>query len=173
MPSILIYVKKNAINSALDKCREWLLPFGLDIECEQTELPDGILGEYEHDSVFTKTVLVRICPENIRKECDELCHDLDARDARKFLNNELKLTIFHELGHALVNQMLDWYWEIPERHNHVETEMMDRFFDVFDDENMAEEDLVETFARHFLHGRPDQLKGCFEKLDAFITQNNI
>lgn len=171
MPSILTYVKKNAINSALDKCRKWLLPFGLDIECEQTQLPDGLLGEYEHDSVFTKTV--RVCPENIRKECGELCHDLDAGDAMRFLDNQLRLTIFHELGHALMNQIMDWYENIPEIHDYVESTLIDDYFDVFDDGNMTEEDLVEAFAGHFLHGRPDQLKSCFEKLDKFITQNNI
>ena len=165
--------QQKTILQALQKCRDWLLPFGLDIECEQTELPDGQLGEYEHDSVFTKTIFVRICPENIRKECSELCHDLDAGDALRFLDNQLRLTVFHELGHALVNQITDWYENIPEIHDYVESTLIEDYFDVFDDGNMTEEDLVEAFARHFLHGRPDQLKGCFEKLDKFITENNI
>ena len=72
-----------------------------------------------------------------------------------------------------MNQITDWYENIPEIHDYVESTIIDDYFDVFDDENMTEEDLVEAFARHFLHGRPDQLKGCFEKLDKFITQNDV
>ena len=155
-----------AAEKAAAKISDWLKPFGLSVEYTTETLREGQVGEYELDSVFTKIISLKIDADNLVGFC---LKEQPSTDMDKFVATQAELTIYHEVGHALVNQITDWYENIQEIHDYVENILINNYFNVFDDQFLSEEDLVEDFAYHFLNERPDQLKEAFEKLDKFIT----
>ena len=144
------------LSQALDAIRPWLrgLGYSLSLDPDTSSFIDGQLGEYELGSVFEKDIIIRVSTENIRKTCEEdpfLFPDYE---------EEVHLTVFHEVGHALLEQLIDYAENINEFLPEIEKKYGDKFFDVFYDENLTEEELVEDFARGFEYNTSSVLQEC-------------
>ena len=161
-------IKENAVSSAVEKANIWLSPFGLCLEAESRKKGDGRLGEYEAGSIFEKTIQVVIYTDAIAESC------ADEREfEREFLpfselsdeEDQIKLTIYHELGHALVEQIIDWMENLPEAAEIFTDDLCQKYHSVVDGE-FDEETLVENFAYAFMYGDDDEpLKSCFKELN--------
>lgn len=136
----------------------WLKPFGLSLtlDPDTRHFSEGQCGEYEDGSVFEKDITIRVHRENIRDYVDE-----QSPWGNSF-EDECSLTVYHEVGHALVQQLVDYSENIAEFLPSVERLFGDRFFDVFNDDNLSEEELVEDFAYGFLDGTGSTLQECAE-----------
>lgn len=138
--------------------RPWLssLGYALNLDDDLSGFHEGQLGEYEAGSVFEKDIIIRVSLENIRKTCRE--------DPFLFPNfeEEVRLTVFHEIGHALVEQLLDYADNISEFLPELKAEYGDRFDEIFDEELDNEETLVEDFARGFGGKTKSLLQECAE-----------
>ena len=146
------------LSQALDAIRPWLrgLGYSLSLDPDTSSFIDGQLGEYELGSVFEKDIIIRVSTENIRKTCEEdpfLFPDYE---------EEVHLTVFHEVGHALLEQLIDYAENINEFLPEIEKKYGDKFFDVFYDDNLTEEELVEDLARGFEYNTSSVLQECAE-----------
>lgn len=161
---------EESIEKALRKINGWLKPSGLSVTVSDETLSDGCVGEYEADSVFSKVIEVRIDTKTMRQTLDE-DHDLYGKDSNEieFLN-QIALTIFHEAGHGILEQINDWTENIEEIRLLADGEFGKRFEEVFDDA-LPEEDLVEEFADSFFLDTPSPLSLCFEELNKYIIEN--
>ena len=147
---------ENEINTALAKVNEWLKPDDLTVVSNKEKFPKNKLGSYECGSVFEKTIQVNLDVENIIKA---------SRESFIFEPNEqIRITIYHETGHALVEQILDWAENIPELEERINGEFGEKYFNVFNDDHLTEEQLVEDFALSFDKGYRSELKSCWEEL---------
>lgn len=151
-----------SILEAVNSVSLWLQPFGLNLQCDTEHLSDGQLGEYELGSVFEKTILIRIDPVNIRTVTD------DEPELFGGMDNQIHMTICHEVGHAVLEQIIDWMENVPEINSYITTELYPEFEEVFED-SLPEEDLVEDFAWGFVHHEPSPLQEAFEKLNSYIS----
>lgn len=164
---------KSGISQARTNVRAWLEPYGYGVILCNEEQPDdkNWLGQYEAGSVFSGLIEIRVSMERIYKYLLPLWRESPVPKETKAarMSRETAVTFYHEVGHAVVEQIIDWYENIPEIREHAETEMIDRYFDVFDDSNVSEEALVEVFAHAFLQGKEDEtLRRCFDELNAYI-----
>ena len=153
------------LEAPYEKISQWVTPLGFSVSCDTGDIADfprGRLGEYDAGSVFEKEILVRISLDNIRRAARKF------RIPEKGYLAECALTLFHEVGHALVEQLLDWADSIPEFLPALEASHGDAFFDVFNDDNMDEETLVEDFAHGFQSGRGSVLQRCAEAADVVV-----
>lgn len=153
-------MKKNkALRNAEAKAAEWLSAFdlGLEVDTDSTEMPDDKLGEYELGSVFEKTILIRVNQPAIKNACKET-PEISVEDATA-------TTVFHEVGHALVEQIVDWMEYHPDAEDIFTEDFCSRYESVVED-TIDEEDLVEDFAWCFLEGQENPLQACFEELNA-------
>ena len=167
MKTLLSKHHRAVIQSAERRINGWLAAFGLSATAataDDGELPDGECGEYEGGSVFTKTIAVCVCVPAVRRYCKELVEPY----SRKLLDDGIRTTIYHEVGHALVEQIDDWLRHLPEARALREGDLGGRFEEVFDD-GLDEETLVEDFAQAFLKGRPSPLSLCFAEMDAALS----
>lgn len=145
----------SAIRRAGSLIQKWLAPSGITLGILKEDLGDGILGEYEAGSVFTGEITVRVNPPSIRTSCSFLPFPED-------IQRQTRLTVYHEVGHALLEQIIDWdefYEDMDETISRVDKV----YTDVFDD-SVDEETLVEDFAYGFEYGHGSQLQGCWEAL---------
>lgn len=138
--------------------RPWLsnLGFALTLDDDLSGFHEGQLGEYEAGSVFEKDIIIRVSLENIRKTCREdpfLFPDFE---------EEVRLTVFHEIGHALVEQLLDYAENINEFLPELKAEYGDKFDEIFNEDLDNEETLVEDFARRFNRNTKSLLQECAE-----------
>ena len=147
------------LSQALDAIRPWLqdLGYSLSLDPDTSSFTDGKLGEYELGSVFEKDIVIRVSPRNIRKAIREY------PEAFETFPKEVRFTVFHEVGHALVEQLVDYVDNIEDFLPNIEAKYGEKFFDVFDDENITEEELVEDFARAFGTNTQSVLQECAEK----------
>lgn len=151
--------KSNELSQALKVIRPWLrkLGYSLTLDPDTSSFHEGQLGEYERGSVFEKDIVIRVSTENIWKTCEEdpfLFPDYE---------EEVHLTVFHEVGHALMEHLIDYAENIDEFLPEIEKKYCDKFFDIFNDDNLTEETLVEDFARGFGHKNKSILQECAEK----------
>ncbi len=152
--------KKNCLelNEVLSAIRPWLSSLGYDLSLDDdlSGFHEGQLGEYEAGSVFEKDIIIRVSLENIRKTCQE--------DSFLFpdFEEEVRLTVFHEVGHALVEQLLDYADNIERFLPELKAKYRDKFDEIFDEENDNEETLVEDFARGFNGKTKSLLQECVE-----------
>lgn len=152
--------KKNCLglDEALSAIRPWLscLGYTLTLDDDLSGFHEGQLGEYEAGSVFEKDIIIRVSLENIRKTCRE--------DSFLFpdFEEEVRLTVFHELGHALVEQLLDYADNIEGFLPELNAKYGDKFDEIFDEEFDNEETLVEDFARGFGRKTKSLLQECAE-----------
>ena len=151
--------KPKELSQALKVIRPWLrkLGYSLTLDLDTSSFREEQLGEYERGSVFEKDIVIRVSTENIWKTCKEdpfLFPDYE---------EEVHLTVFHEVGHALMEQLIDYAENIDEFLPEIEKKYGDKFFDVFNDDNLTEETLVEDFARGFEHKNKSILQECAEK----------
>lgn len=147
--------------SAVDTVNRWLDPDGLSASC-RFEKCDGCLGYYERDSVFTKEIEIAVDTDRIHSEA------VDDGIAFDDMLEEVRKTVFHETGHALVNQIIDWTENIDTVGRLADGPFGEKYFDVFDDANVTEEELVEEFADGFLTGDGSPLQQCWEELRPVI-----
>lgn len=138
--------------------RPWLSSLGytLTLDDDLSSFHEGQLGEYEAGSVFEKDIIIRVSLKNIRKTCRE--------DPFLFPNfeEEVRLTVFHEVGHALVEQLLDYADNISEFLPELKAKHGNRFDAIFNEELDNEETLVEDFARGFNGKTKSLLQECAE-----------
>ena len=145
---------------AVRLCNEWLAPSGLSVEVTRGPLKDGLVGSYEAGSVFSKLIRITIDTDRIGRHVD----DYPFEDEKE----QIRLTVYHEMGHALVEQIEDWQVDLDEVKELVRGEFGARFEEVFTDA-LPEEDLVEDFAHAFDRERPSTLGLCFEELNARLS----
>ena len=131
---------KTAIYQTIKDAREYLKLFKLELDVRTSE--DDIfemkrtygdfIGMYEHESVFSGTVLIYLNVESLEEasEADDFYYDVI-------------VTIYHEIGHALFELIMS----IPEENVKKYEEV---YFNVFfDDNGIDEEELVEDFGQSF------------------------
>lgn len=154
----IIHSTSSKLDEALSAIRPWLssLGYALTLDDDLSGFHEGQLGEYEAGSVFEKDIIIRVSLENIRKTCLEdpfLFPDFE---------EEVRLTVFHEVGHALVEQLLDYADNISEFLPELKAKHGNRFDAIFDEELDNEETLVEDFARGFNGKTKSLLQECAE-----------
>ena len=131
---------KTAIYQTIKDAREYLKLFklGLDVRTSEDDIFEmkrtygDFIGMYEHESVFSGTVLIYLNVESLEEasEADDFYYDVI-------------VTIYHEIGHALFELIMS----IPEEDV---KKYEDSYFNVFfDDNDIDEEDLVEDFGQSF------------------------
>ena len=131
---------KTAIYQTIKDAREYLKLFKLELDVRTSE--DDIfemkrtygdfIGMYEHESVFSGTVLIYLNVESLEEasEADDFYYDVI-------------VTIYHEIGHALFELIMS----IPEEDV---KKYEESYFNVFfDDNGIDEEELVEDFGQSF------------------------
>lgn len=154
----IIHGAPSKLDEALSAIRPWLssLGYALTLDDDMSGFREGQLGEYEAGSVFEKDIIIRVSLENIRKTCQE--------DSSLFpdFEEEVRLTVFHEVGHALVEQLLDYADNIEGFFPELKAKYENRFDEIFDEENDNEETLVEDFARGFNGRTKSLLQECAE-----------
>ena len=163
------YNISKSLNEAKETMITWLTPFGLSLEIDtdnNEELDANQLGSYEAGSVFEKEILIHVNPTAIKKACDDDPWD----DKYSDVNNVAKTTVYHEVGHALVEQIIDWMENLPESAT-VFTESFCQKYDAVIDDALPEEDLVEDFAWNILDETDDPLKNCFEELNRLLNSS--
>ena len=140
------------IEAALSKINDFLSFTDLNVALADDGISNGCyVGEYEHGSVFEKTILIRVSSEALEKESSKLNLTLTG------LLRETRITVYHEAGHGLMEQLLDWADSFPVEMSAFEH----RYYDIFNDDNMTEEEIVEAFARRFDAGASSLLQSCF------------
>ena len=153
-----IHSTSSKLDEALFAIRPWLssLGYALTLDDDLSGFHEGQLGEYEAGSVFEKDIIIRVSTENIRKTCQE--------DPLLFpdFEEEVRLTVFHEVGHALVEQLLDYADNINEFLPELNAKYGDKFDEIFDENLDNEETLVEDFARDFGGKTKPLLQECAE-----------
>ena len=131
---------KTAIYQTIKDAREYLKLFKLELDVRTSEddifemnrVYGDFIGMYEHESVFSGTVLIYLNVESLEEasEEDDFYYDVI-------------VTIYHEIGHALFELIMS----IPEEDV---KKYEEAYFNVFfDDNGIDEEDLVEDFGQSF------------------------
>ena len=131
---------KTAIYQTIKDAREYLKLFklGLDVRTSEDDIFEmkrtygDFIGMYEHESVFSGTVLIYLNVESLEEasEADDFYYDVI-------------VTIYHEIGHALFELIMS----IPEEDV---KKYEEAYFNVFfDDNGIDEEELVEDFGQSF------------------------
>ena len=131
---------KTAIYQTIKDAREYLKLFKLGLEVRTSE--DDIfemkrtygdfIGMYEHESVFSGTVIIYLNVDDLEEasEVDDFYYDVI-------------VTIYHEIGHALFELIMSIPEEDVKKYEEV-------YFNVFfDDNGIDEEELVEDFGQSF------------------------
>ena len=148
---------------AINEINKWLVPFGLTAECYIEDMPQEQLGYYEMGSVFEKEILVYINPENISRTCKEdSIHDRYSEPS-----TQVKITIYHEIGHGILEQIIDWMENVKEIQTLCDGPFGETYKDVINDD-VEEETIVEDFAWGFFDGIPSSLQKCFEQMNQNI-----
>ena len=161
--------QRKAIDGAIRSVARLLAMAGLEAEAQCEDLPERCLGQYEGGSVFEKTVRVSICPGTIRTFCHKASSDIFVTDIRR----QTRLTVLHEVAHALVEQIRDWVENVPEVMEFVRKKLFGKYPDVFDIRTDIDEELVcEDFAYGFRTGRGNHLESSWKQLCRFINQNS-
>lgn len=116
-----------------DEARQWLELTGLSLEILTDRPPREYgVGEYETKSVFTGTIQIRVGLYEIMKMSNP-----------EELQADVRVTVFHEIGHAL----MEWLNELSDEEIEPYKE---EYFDIFyDDNGVDEEDIVEEFGESF------------------------
>ena len=131
---------KTAIYQTIRDAREYLKLFklGLDVRTSEDDIFEmkrtygDFIGMYEHESVFSGTVLIYLNVESLEEasEADDFYYDVI-------------VTIYHEIGHALFELIMSIPEEDVKKYEEV-------YFNVFfDDNGIDEEELVEDFGQSF------------------------
>ena len=131
---------KTAIYQTIKDAREYLKLFklGLNVRTSEDDIFEmkrtygDFIGMYEHESVFSGTVLIYLNVESLEEasEADDFYYDVI-------------VTIYHEIGHALFELIMSIPEEDVKKYEEV-------YFNVFfDDNDIDEEELVEDFGQSF------------------------
>ena len=151
----------NSITTAKRKCNNWLRPFGLEVSVTDARLPENRIGEYEAGSVFEKEIVITVDEVGLRNSFNDDCPGGDPEI-------QIRMTVYHELGHAILEQIIDWSENLDEVKTLADGDFGKRYDSVFDDA-LPEEDLVEDFALAFENGYSSPLQACFEELNALLN----
>lgn len=155
--------EETALENALGKVRDWLKKSGLSLACDIAHLPEGQLGEYEAGSVFGKEILIRIDIGNIRAT---------AQETSSAPLEEIAKTVYHEVGHAVVEQLDDWATGPEETIEFIHDTLKEKYPEAFDVLGSDEEETVaEDFARGMYRGTAEPLRMAFDEVVDFINEN--
>lgn len=132
---------KEAIQAAVKKISDYLQPFGLTLSCNESPEQGNTTGLYEHGSVFSKDIEITIYPKVISK----ICREDPFQDKYSDPAVQTRITIYHEVGHAMMEQFIDWMESIPRISTLCDGEFGKRYVDIFED-YYDEENVVEDFA---------------------------
>lgn len=136
MKDIRNYILENSndINIVIKEAEKYLKDFNLKLKCvdsKEYRKNCDFVGMYENDSVFTGEILIYLNYELIKEITDN-----------EYLD-DIRVTIFHEIGHALFQLVNDFDEEDIVKYEK-------DFFDIFNDDNgVEEEDIVEDFGQSF------------------------
>lgn len=74
------------------------------------------------------------------------------------------------MGHALFEQLIDWSENLEEVETLLDGPFGEKYFDIFNDDNVTEEVLVERFARDFENETSvSLLRQCWEEINKTIN----
>ena len=164
---MIFSVLKAAIDEATKRISDYLQPFGYTINIVIDEpLAEPILGMYESGSVFTKEITVFVQTNNIIDTCSKD----HIKDRYSDPEVQTRITIYHEVGHALVEQIIDWMENIPEINDLCNGEFGKRHAEVIEDDT-DEEILVEDFAYGIEDNKETPLSACWREMNQFISES--
>lgn len=158
------------IVAATARMNEWLKPYGYRVACqvitpEDEPLEDGCLGCYVSGSIFSKVIEIIIDPERIETACGEdSVHDRYSDPAI-----QIEITLYHELGHAITEQIMDWLQYNEDFQALQETKFGTDYMDILYD-YIPEEDLVEDFAWGLFEGKASPLQRCFQEAAEHLSK---
>lgn len=154
------------IQVALREINAWLAQHSdLTASVDETEeLQENCIGEYKAGSVFSKEIIIRVSEKHIRDMLDE-----DEFDYEETVSQQLQLTVYHEVGHALFEQLIDWSENIYELDAAIEGDFGKCFHDVFFDDGQDEESVVEDFATGFYQSTGSLLERCWMETNKIIN----
>lgn len=171
-------IQKDTLERIVKKANAFLEPFGYTLQAEPQHDCDGRLGEYEMGSIFEKNIQIIMYPVPIRRYVrSQTAFDREwdlieaGRSIRKPTDKDnymscvllqTELTVWHEIGHALMEQIVDWMGYIDDFDELIGKELLQKYNTIIDEET-SEEAIVEDFAWGMVreNGR-SELKECFE-----------
>ena len=158
----------DGVNQALETGNRFLEPFGLSVElgdCDPEYAPfGGVLGSYEAGSIFEGVIKVNVFAETLLRTYLEDCADHGESPDESNLLEEAAVTVLHEVGHGLMERIVDYAENVDEISSWVDSDEAAPFFDVFNDDNKKEEDIVEEFGRNLFHDLPSPLSECIHAM---------
>ena len=182
--SALHPMEEESLRNAVSSIVEWLSPHGFDINVRIEDDADdpSRMGVYEMGTVFGKTIEVTVSPQAIRDYIKyyatawEMEDDLQRAGwtsrqglRKRYSAFQFAMTVYHELGHALLEQIIDWMENIPEFDEIFGEDFIMRYDAVLED-SLPEEDLVEDFAWSCVQGRVHVLKSCFIEMSERLSK---
>ncbi len=156
---------KEYIEKAAKQINQWLSQFGYTLDYDTEVLDDDVLGLYEAGSVFEKEIQVHLNPAAIHEACLDLVNDTYSNP-----NTQVQITLYHEVGHALVEQIADWMENIPEINQLCSGPFGKKYSEIIND-GKDEEEVVEDFAYGFFNRTSSPLQECWEELNHFIKKS--
>lgn len=182
--SELCPMEKEVLRNTVSIIAEWLSPHGLNINVRIEDDADdpSKIGEYERGTVFGKTIEVTVCPQAIRDYIKDDVTTWEMKDdlqragwasrqglRKRYSAFQFAMTVYHELGHALLEQIIDWMENIPEFDEFFGEDFIKRYDAVLED-SLPEEDLVEDFAWSCVQGHVHVLKSCFDEMSEKLSK---
>ena len=149
----------------LKRINDYLQPFGLSVTLDTSpmELSEKYLGEYESGSVFTKEIVIRVNLKGILETADSL-----GLPYHGYLR-QCELTVYHEVGHALEEQLIDWSENIDEMRLLLDCDYGLIYFDIFNDDCVSDEEIVEAFACGICTRTGSLLQRCWEDTNSLLN----
>lgn len=182
--SLLSTLERKAVERTINDIIEWIIPQGLDIQVtaqDDNEHPTR-LGMYEAGSIYSKNIEIVISPKAIHDYIETYTTDWEIDDdlqkahweihdniQKEYAAFQAAVTVYHELGHALVEQIIDWMENIPEFDEIIGEDSIERYDAVLED-SLPEEKLVEDFAWNSIQGKEHVLKVCFLELSEKLSK---
>lgn len=158
-------MKHPDIDRHVEYISTWLAKFGYTLNCTVESLPNGQVGNYESGSVFEKEIQICVSTDNIRVFIEEMNLPQNEYDI------QCELTVYHEVGHALMEQLIDWSENIDEMEELLDGYYGKKYFDIFNDDNKTEEQIVEEFAEGMYSTDGSLLQSCFEETDKKLSNS--
>lgn len=155
------------VEEAVRDANAFLSPFDLEVSVAYGDeySKSSRLGSYELGTVFEGEIVVNVFVDNLLKSYRECERDSDRYSTDySVLAEEAYVTVLHEVGHGLMEKILDYANNVEEIDEWVSSEEAGPFYDVFNDDNLSEEDLVEAFARASWRKEESLLSRCVKAM---------
>ena len=148
------------LQMALDAISPWLdnLGYSLSVDTDTSLFGEHQVGSYDAQTVFSKEIVIRVSLPNI--EASTRRNPLPLADYLA----EVHLTVFHEVGHAMAEQLKDYCINVSDDIREINKLNGNRFDGILEDIFTREETLVEEFARDFYYKRTSLFQECVEAM---------